>query len=293
MNTKSQQNRQPSIHRFEVGDVSITQVIERVTAVPSDAIVPGITPELLAESPWAAPYFTDDGRMLLSNHTFVVQSGNTTIVVDTCVGTATERPLPGDDTFLDRLDAAIAGGLDAVDFVLCTHLHFDHVGWNTIRVDGTWVPSFANARYLVTKAELDHVDLDDHMGVVEPSVQPLVAAGRLDAVATDHRLTDEVRLLPTPGHTPGHVSVLIESAGRRATITGDAAHTPLQLVHPALAATHFDHDSEQSTKTRLELIASHLDEDRLVLGTHFAPPAAGHLRTVGGVVWFVGSGTVV
>ncbi len=272
--------------RFEVGDVSITQVVERVTAVPSAAIVPGITAEMLAAAPWVAPYFADDGRMLLSNHTFVVQSGPTTIVVDTCVGTATERPLPGDETFIDRLADAIDGGLEAVDLVLCTHLHFDHVGWNTRRVGDAWVPTFPNARYLITSLELDHIRADDHMGVFEPSVEPLLAAGVVDAVSTDHVLTPQVRLVATPGHTPGHVSVAIESVGHRATITGDAVHSPIQLAHPELAATPFDHDSTQSTASRHELIAGHLDTDRRLLGTHFAPPCAGWLQTVDGAIVF-------
>ncbi len=272
--------------RFDVGDVSITQVVERVTAVPCNAIVPGITAEMLAAAPWVAPYFADDGRMLLSNHTFVVQSGTTTIVVDTCVGTATERPLPGDETFIDRLADAIDGGLEAVDLVLCTHLHFDHVGWNTRKVDDAWVPTFPRARYLITSAELEHIRTDDHMGVFEPSVAPLLEAGLVDAVSTDHALTSEVRLVATPGHTPGHVSVDIESDGHRATITGDAVHSPIQLAHPELAATPFDHDSVQSTTTRHELIAGHLDADRLVLGTHFAPPCAGRLQTVDGAIVF-------
>ncbi len=287
MPTPTTDRPEPPILHFRIGGVTITQVIERITGVPSDAIVPGITTELIAAAPWAAPYFAEDGRLLLSNHTFVVQSGDTTIVVDTCVGTALERPLPGDAGFLDRLAAAIDGGLAAVDIVLCTHLHFDHVGWNTILIDGRWEPTFPNAQYLVTRPELDHVLVDDHMGVLEPSIQPLLDAGLLDAVPTDHRVTDEVALLSTPGHTPGHVSVLIESAGERATITGDATHTPLQFAHPELAATRFDHDSEQSTATRRALIAEHLDTDRLVLGTHFAPPTAGHLRTVEGAVQFV------
>ncbi|MEZ5230655.1 MAG: MBL fold metallo-hydrolase [Acidimicrobiales bacterium] len=175
--------------------------------------------------------------------------------------------------------------------MLCTHLHFDHVGWNTVRVDDRWVPTFPNARYLIAATELDHVRRDDHMGVLEPSVQPLLDAGLVDAVATDHRVTSEVRLLPTPGHTPGHVSVTIESAGRRATITGDAVHSPLQFTYPELAASRFDHDSMQSTETRRALIEAHADVDVLVLGTHFAPPAAGHLHTVDGTVRFLGQAT--
>ncbi|MFK7920045.1 MAG: MBL fold metallo-hydrolase, partial [Ilumatobacter sp.] len=108
----------------------------------------------------------------------------------------------------------------------------------------------------------------------------------VDPVETDHRITDEVCLVPTPGHTPGHVSVIIESAGQRALITGDAVHNPLQFAIPDLAATHFDHDSTQSSQTRRDLVDAHADQPTLVLGTHFAPPTAGHIRRDDQRVWF-------
>lgn len=273
--------------RWTIGDVEITRVEERVVPLPCEVLIPGITAEhIAANADWCNPFFTDSGKILLSLHSFIVRSGDTTIVVDTCVGTRTPRPLPGDDTFLDRLDDAIVGGLDAVDVVVCTHLHFDHVGWNTTVRDGVVVPTFPAARYLVTAAELDHLAIDDHNEVIEPSVQPLVTAGVLDAVGTDHVITDAVRLIATPGHTPGHVSVLIESQGQTGLITGDATHNPLQFTYPELAATPFDHDSMQSTATRATLVERYGNGDTLMLGTHFAPPTAGHIRIANGRTWF-------
>jgi glyoxylase-like metal-dependent hydrolase (beta-lactamase superfamily II) len=221
----------------------------------------------------------------LSIHSFVVESQGTTIVIDTCVG-GQDKALPSDPNFPDRLGAAIAGGLDAVDIVLCTHLHFDHVGWNLRTVDGQQVPTFPNARYLFARVEVEHTRTDDHMSVLAPSIDPIIAAGMADLVDTDHTVTSEVCLLPTPGHTPGHVSVLIESDGESALITGDMTHTPLQFALPDLAASAFDTNSEQSTQTRVDIINRFANSDTLVLGTHFAPPTAGHVIRSGDSVRF-------
>jgi glyoxylase-like metal-dependent hydrolase (beta-lactamase superfamily II) len=274
--------------RWTVGEVSIKRVEERVVALETAHLVPGITPAIIAEQrPWASPFVTADDRLLVSLHSFVIEGPNGTIVVDTCVGPSRGRPLPGDDEFPDRLDSAIDGGLAAVDFVLCTHLHFDHVGWNTLEVDGRFTPLFPSARYLVSAVELGTLDENDRHGIRETSIDPLLDAGVMDVVDMDHRIDDEVRLLPTPGHTEGHVSVAIESLGARALITGDAFHTPLQFSSPHLAATPFDSDSEQSTETRIGLIKNLINSDVLVLGTHFPPPTGGRVMSdAAGEAWF-------
>jgi glyoxylase-like metal-dependent hydrolase (beta-lactamase superfamily II) len=273
---------------WKIGQVTVTRVEEVVTYVDADVLMPDFTPALLVpHRDWLVPQFFSDrnDKMALSIHSFVVESQGKVIVIDTCVG-GTERPLPNDLDFPDRLDAAIDGGLAAVDVVLCTHLHFDHVGWNLRSVGDQQVPTFANARYLFARTEVEHTRTDDHMAVLEPSIDPLFDAGLADLIETDHVLTDEVRLIPTPGHTPGHVSVFIESEQETALITGDMTHTPLQFAVPELAASAFDTDSAQSTQTRQDIIERFADSDTLVLGTHFAPPTAGHLRRDGDTVRF-------
>ncbi len=273
---------------WQVGDVHVTRVEERIHGVVRDTLVPGITDAHLAEhAEWVAPFFSRSGRLLLSVHTFVVRDGERTIVVDTCAGSDPPRPLAGDSDFLDRLDAAIAGGLDTVDTVLCTHLHFDHVGWNTRLAGGRRIPTFTNARYLFARVELEALGLDDHASVREPSIDPLIEAGLVDLVETDHVLTPHLRLVPTPGHTPGHVSVEIESRGERATITGDVMHSPLQVALLDLTASPFDADPEAATATRVRFLDAHADADRLLLGTHFPPPTAGYVRSAGGTRRFV------
>jgi glyoxylase-like metal-dependent hydrolase (beta-lactamase superfamily II) len=217
-------------------------------------------------------------------------------VVDTCVGPDPERSLPGDPGFIDRLEHDLSAGdrpgLAGVDVVVCTHVHFDHVGWNTRTVAGRVVPTFPNARYLVTRAEMDEVEADDHMAVREPSILPLVEAGLLDVIDLDgagrYRICEGVDLIATPGHTAGHVSVHLRSGGDEGLITGDAFHTPLQFDHPELAAWRFDTDAEQSTATRRRLVERFVGTDALLFGTHFAPPTAGRLVRSGDAVRFEG-----
>ncbi len=269
---------QPTNLTWRIGAVTVTRVEESVIPLRPELLIPDLTTELIAcERGWVDPFFDDKDRIRLSVHSFVVISDGMTIVVDTCVGGALERPLPGDPAFLDRLDHAVHGGLNAVDMVLCTHLHFDHVGWNTVVTDDGRVPTFVNARYLFGRTDWEALGGRDHEGVAETSIQPIIDAGSAIFVDTDHRLTGEVRLMASPGHTPGHVSVLIESRGESALITGDTAHSPIQFGHPELAATTFDWDCEQSRRTRRVLIDRYADTDTLVLGTHFPPPTAGHL----------------
>ncbi len=294
---------------WSVGALTVTRVEERIIPLTAKVLLPDATPEHIeANRPWIDPYFdgVEDGHpvMQLSIHSFVVAAGDTTIVVDTCVGPDPDRGLPGDAGFVDRLDttlrAAGRGGLDGVDVVVCTHVHFDHVGWNTRTVDGVTVPTFPNARYLVTRAELDEVEADDHMGVLDPSIRPLRDAGVLDAIDLDHgdldddtstgggrhQIVDGVELVATPGHTAGHVSVLLRSEGQEALITGDAFHSPVQFAAPELAAWRFDSDSTTSTATRRQLIDRFVGTDALLLGTHFAPPTGGRLVRDGDGVQF-------
>ncbi len=272
--------------QWTIGDVVVTKVEETVVPVPWYQIIPDVTDAHITSSrPWIDPYLGADNDLLLSVHAFVIRSGGLTVVVDTCVGADPPRRLPGDESFPDRLAEAIDGGLEAVDVVLCTHLHFDHIGWNTRISDGQRVPTFPNARYVFAKAELEHVEAEGEMDDLAESIRPLLDAGLVDLIEPDHVITPEVRTVSTPGHTPGHVSVVIASRDEHAVITGDATHHPIQFAFPELAATRFDWDSEKSTATRRDFIDRF--GDSLILGTHFASPTSGHLErnADGGVVF--------
>lgn len=270
---------------WKIGDVKVTRVQESEAPLPAEGLIANIVPERLAEhAAWLKPNFMDeDGNIRLSIHALVVASGGKTIVVDTCMGN--DRPLPMglepmQTDFLARLEEVVPR--ERVDYVLCTHLHFDHVGWNTMLVDGEWVPTFPNAQYLFGREEYEHwtSGVEDENIDLRFSVQPVVDAGLHRLVETGHALTGEVSLEPTPGHTPGHVSVRIESGGAKAVITGDMVHHPVQLAEPGWGS-HPDSIPEMATETRKDFVDRYGDSDVLVIGTHFAGPTAGRIVTVG------------
>ena len=271
--------------KWRIGDVTITKVIELEVTGGSRFLLPQATPEAIKPINWLQPHFADEnGRLRMSIHTFLVQTPTHRIVVDTCLGNDKQgRMAPAwNDRHGPFLQDLAAAGLprEAVDTVLCTHLHVDHVGWNTMLVDGRWVPTFPNARYLMAGSEYDYWraqrDWPEQVTVFEDSVRPVFDAGAVDLIATDHRLCDEVSLLPTIGHTPGHVSVRIASRGEEAIISGDFLHHPCQMARPDWAAV-VDYDARRSTETRHEMFSALAKSNTLLIGTHFAGPSAGRV----------------
>jgi glyoxylase-like metal-dependent hydrolase (beta-lactamase superfamily II) len=283
--------------QWQIGKVRITQVVELGPVPTSPRFFFHQPPaDLVARHEWLKPHFAnDDGKLLLSIHCFIIESAGRRIVVDTCVGNDKQRSSPSwhqlDGPFLQNLDLA-GFPPESIDTVLCTHLHVDHVGWNTRWVNGHWVPTFAKARYLFARKEWEHWAReaeskapsgygeslpDDILG---DSVRPIIDAGLADLVETDHRITDEVWLEPTPGHTPGHVSVRIQSEGLQAVITGDLIHHPIQCSEPD-RPVNFDSDPDLARQTRRHFLACCAREKTLVFGTHFATPTAGHVIASG------------
>jgi glyoxylase-like metal-dependent hydrolase (beta-lactamase superfamily II) len=274
--------------QWQIGDVTITRVVESVANIPAAGLLPSASADVIAShASWLRPHFVDDdGNLVLSIHAFGITVGDRKLIVDTCIGN--DRKIPGMEALNRQTpflgDLAAAGfPREEVDTVICTHLHFDHVGWNTMLVDGEWVPTFPNARYLLGRDEWEHWDAEGAGGyaaTIDDAVRPVVDAGLADLVPSDHRVTDEIRLEATPGHTPGHVAVHVESGGRHALITGDLAHHPVQFAEPDWFADP-DTDREQSAATRRRLLDEHGDTDVLVIGTHFASPCSGRLVSDG------------
>lgn len=271
------------VTRWQIGAASITRVVEIEGSSPCTFFFRDSRPEQLLQHAWLKPNFlTDEGRILASIHCFVIQSEGRTIVVDTCVGNDKPREVKNwnmrQGKFLE--DLAEAGfPRERVDAVICTHLHVDHVGWNTMLKDGKWTPTFPNARYLFGKKEWEHWANEAEgpdREVRNDSVRPIIDAGLADLVAMDHRITPEVFLEPTPGHTPGHVSVRISSKGEEAVITGDLMHHPVQCAEPAWAS-NFDTDADAARTTRRAFLERHANRPVLVLGTHFATPTGGRI----------------
>jgi glyoxylase-like metal-dependent hydrolase (beta-lactamase superfamily II) len=277
---------------WSFGAVRVHSVKELELPIPGAGLVPEATPERLAEHPWLAPRFvTPKGELRLLIQALVVESQGRHIVVDTCVGNDKDRTLPPlhrlRTSFLDDLKAA-GFPRESIDTVVCTHLHVDHVGWNTMKVAGRWVPTFPNARYLVVRPEWEHWSREDDrsMGdLLGDSVKPVFDAGLVDLVEPGHALTSEVALEPTPGHTPGHVSVRIRSGAREAVITGDLMHHPVQCAHPEWGSSA-DVDPAAAEATRRAFLAAHAGRPVAVIGTHFAGPYAGRIERDGAAYRF-------
>lgn len=271
---------------WSIGDVRVTEIAEITTTSAAHWLLPDAVAEEVQKIEWMQPHYaTPEGKVHMTIRALVIEDGDRRILVDTCLGNDKERPVPAwnmlDGPFLDDLARA---GLprESIDTVLCTHLHVDHVGWNTMLVDGEWVPTFPNARYLFAEVEWEHWSGEDSgMDQVlrADSVQPVIDAGLVDLIPVDTELTDNVRLVPTPGHTPGHVSVRIESGDDRAIITGDLSHMVVQAARPDWGSA-FDVDPVQAEATRRRFFADHADTDVLVLGTHWEP-CANHITTDG------------
>lgn len=272
--------------QWQVGDVRITRILELEATGGTRFILPQATPDEILKHGWLTPHFADEnGKLRMSVHALVVETPTKRIVVDTCIGNDKERNIPAWSGLATNFlaDLAAAGyPRESIDTVLCTHLHVDHVGWNTMLQDGAWVPTFPNARYLMGRNEFEYwreggggSAATDHRVFID-SVQPVWDAGLVDLVETDHRVCEEVSLVPTLGHTPGHVSVRISSKGEEALITGDFTHHPCQLAHPDWASAA-DYDPEASTETRRRVYADLAGTPVLVIGTHFATPTAGRI----------------
>jgi glyoxylase-like metal-dependent hydrolase (beta-lactamase superfamily II) len=275
---------------WQIGNVKITRIVEIEATGGMSRIIPDATRDKLKDIEWLYPHFVDEeGRMRGSIHSLIIDTGERKIIVDTCIGNDKERAVPAwnklQTAYLANL-AAAGYPADSIDTVLCTHLHIDHVGWNTSWDGAKWVPTFKNADYLFGEVEYNHWMTHDREGqsqVMADSVTPIVEAGLQKLISQEHVLCPEVRLIPTPGHTPGHHSVMIESEGESALITGDFLHHPCQFAHPEWPSAP-DWDVPQGHATRINMYNRLADTLTLVIGTHFHTPTAGHLKK-DGKVW--------
>lgn len=271
--------------KWRIGDVTVTKIVELEATGGTRFVLPQATREAALQIPWLAPHFMDDeGRLKMSIHALVIETPTRRMIVDTCLGNEKQgRAVPTwndlHGPFLDDL-AAAGFARESIDTVMCTHLHVDHVGWNTMKVDGRWAPTFPKARYLIGRVEYeywrDNREQHEQAAVFADSVRPVFDAGLVDLVETDHQVSPEVGFVPTLGHTPGHISVRISSKGEEALITGDFVHHPCQMAHPEWAATP-DFDQKASTQTRHDVFGRLAGTPTLVIGTHFAGATAGRV----------------
>ena len=258
--------------------------------MPFAQFLPASSPEAIAaERSWLLPQHADATLAcgLLSFHTYVIRHRGRTILVDTCMGNDKDRgghPLfHGLRThWLDEL-AALGVRPESVDYVMCTHMHGDHVGWNTRLENGRWVPTFPNARYVFAEREYAlreaayRADGRAGYGSFGDSVLPVVECGQAELVASDHEIEGLLQLESAPGHTPGNVVIHLRSGTAHGIFSGDTIHHPLQIKYPEWSSA-FCEDPAQSAICRRRFVERHCDTDTLILPAHFPAPTAGHIR---------------
>jgi glyoxylase-like metal-dependent hydrolase (beta-lactamase superfamily II) len=281
---------------LSIGAVGISTVVESLRVpmsfaefLPEAAAAHGV---LEAARTWLEPRFADlsTGMGFLDFHTYVVRTPRCVILIDTCVGDDKDR---GGHKFFHKLKTPWLANLasaglapEQVDFVMCTHMHADHVGWNTRLIDGRWVPTFPRAKYVFARTEFEHRRRNHQAaasagyGTYADSVLPVVETGQAVIVDDGYEVDGHLRLEPAPGHTPGNVSIQLESRGERGVFCGDVLHHPIQVSHPEWSAA-FCEDRVQSTTTRRSFVAAQADTGTIVMPAHFPAPTAGRIRSQG------------
>jgi glyoxylase-like metal-dependent hydrolase (beta-lactamase superfamily II) len=294
------------MRQVKIGGMQVDRLVE-IAQLPFDKdwLFANINDEVIAASrDWLDERYIEPGtgRMILSHHSFVVRTGRWTALVDTCCGNHKPRPrVPVWDQlnqpYLENM-RTLGVHPEEIDFVMCTHLHVDHVGWNTQLVDGRWVPTFPNARYLMGRAEYRHWEEMHNANPAQPvnhgsfvdSVLPVVAAGQADFVETDHRLFDDrdatVRFAPAPGHTTNNMQIHLHGGHDHAVLSGDVIHHPIQCAAPWLSNAA-DVDREIARNTRVKLLEELADTPSILLAAHFPAPTAGRVISKGDAFRFV------
>lgn len=277
-----------------LGDITVARVVEMEgPLMPPTHLLPHATAEALApHKSWLTPNFlAPDGLFVMSIHTYVIRTKHHTILVDTCIGNDKDRQAFAawsrmQGPYLQTMESVAGVKPEQVDYVLCTHLHVDHVGWNTRLVNGKWVPTFPNAKYIFNRVEWDYwkgeyeAGRDAGDGAIADSVLPIIEAKKAVLVEGDHAIDDQVWLEPTPGHTPGHVCVHVKDGGKEAIMTGDMMHHPVQLAEPQWSSG-FCADPKASAATRRAFLERNCDNGKLIMAAHFATPTVGYVAPSG------------
>jgi glyoxylase-like metal-dependent hydrolase (beta-lactamase superfamily II) len=285
----------------DVGNITIKRIVDlELVPFPANLIFPEATPETiinLANEVGMHHFANNTYDLLLSFHSYLVQTNKYNILIDTCCGNEKERPARPDwhqrqGPFLSNLENCGVTAAD-IDFVLCTHLHADHVGWNTKLINGKWIPTFTNAQYLFTTKEFEYWKNENEKsteeimyGSYEDSILPVIRSGQALLVDSNHQIDDCVRMEAAYGHTPGNIVVHVENSMEHAVLCGDVIHHPVQLVKP-LWSTNFCYDPVLSCQTRMKLLETYSDTKTAILPAHFHSPDYGCIERYGSGFRFI------
>jgi glyoxylase-like metal-dependent hydrolase (beta-lactamase superfamily II) len=285
------------VDTWVVGNVRVTRILEMCDPLrtPSEWFPDSSSEAIAPHLSWLVPrsISPENGKIVLPIQSYLVRTTRHTILVDGCVGNNKScNYFPhwqgrNDSTFLNRLEQ-VGIAPEQIDFVLCTHLHADHCGWNTRLLNGRWVPTFPNARYIIARREFEAAGVTakgSDARTFEENVLPVVEAGRAVLVEMDHALDDEVWLEPTPGHTAGHVAIRIRSRGTEAVFCGDIMHWPMQCIYPDWNF-RFDAYPEQARQTRRAFLEGCSEDGSIVFTSHFPLPSVGSITRRKEAFWF-------
>lgn len=279
--------------RLTVGGAVLDRIEETIdTSFTAEGFFPAFDPEVLRPHlPWLAPryYLAERGALVFSMHSWVVRTSRHTVLIDACIGNAKDR-MPRvhwhrlNTPFLDRMRASGTSPED-IDYVMCTHMHADHVGWNTVLEDGRWVPTFPKARYLFSRIEYEHWTAHPdpspiRRNALNDSVLPIVEAGRADMIEDGHEVDGTFHVELAPGHTPGNVHIRLASKGSEAVFAGDVVHHPIQVYRPDWSTVACI-DPAASAASRRRLLETCCERGALLLPAHFPAPHGGHVRDTG------------
>jgi glyoxylase-like metal-dependent hydrolase (beta-lactamase superfamily II) len=269
---------------LQLGGITVQRIVEHEIPVyhPFDIFDEATAETIEPYRRWLEPkaMCPQTGFLVMPVQSYLVRTRHHTILIDSCVGCQKSYAEPpewhqrSNQVWLDRLRAAGVHPED-VDYVFCTHLHSDHCGWNTRLIDGRWVPTFPNAKYVFSRDEYRATESENSLIFIE-NVLPVMEAGQAVLVDLDYALDDEVWLEPALGHSAGHVAVHLKSGHHQAAMCGDMMHTPLQLAEPGWSP-NFDYDMAASARTRRRFLDLHCQSDSLVLTAHFPSPSIGHI----------------
>ena len=285
----------PTPVSFQLGEITVSRIKETLGRAFSPMfLLPEMDRDVLKEhAGWLVPSHYDPtaDRFVMGTHSWVLKTKRHTILVDTCIGNQKFRPeSPNfnmlDMPYLQRLaDAGLS--VEEIDVVFCTHMHVDHVGWNTRLLNGRWVPTFPRAKYLFSRREFEwlkniaeHEPQTESAATYNDSVGPIVAAGQAEIVDEGYEIEPGITLELAAGHTPGSMVMRVQSGQGRAALIGDICHHPLQVFYPEWNSA-FCEDEDGARATRKRVLASVASDGGLLMPAHFGAPHAVRVKAKG------------